>query len=66
MVNNNPGTSGIQNCHQAILGGDFAQTTRIINGGIECPGSQSATARAQYFKNNCTLINVAPGTKLVC
>jgi len=66
MVNYNPGTSGVQNCHQAIMSGDFGQTTRIINGGIECPGSQSAQQRAQYFENNCALINVSPGTKLVC
>ncbi|HEY1537402.1 MAG TPA: chitinase, partial [Polyangiaceae bacterium] len=66
MVNNNPGTAGVQNCHQAILSGDFAQTTRIINGGIECPGSQSAQQRAQYFKNDCALINVTPGNSLVC
>ena len=66
VVNNNPGTQGIQNCHQAMLGGDFAQTTRIINGGIECPGSQSAQARATYFKNNCALLSVTPGNNLVC
>ena len=66
MVNYNPGTAGVQNCHQAISGGDFGQTTRIINGGIECPGSQSAKDRAQYFKNNCMLIKVDPGTLLVC
>jgi predicted chitinase len=66
MVNNNPGTAGVQNCHQAIMSGDFAQTTRIINGGIECPGSQSAQQRATYFKNDCALINVTPGNSLVC
>jgi chitinase len=66
MINNNPGTQGVQNCHQAILNGDFAQTTRIINGGIECPGTQSAQARAQYFKNNCMQLNVTPGNSLVC
>jgi predicted chitinase len=66
MVNYNPGTAGVQNCHQAILTGDFGQTTRIINGGIECPGTTSAQQRAQYFKNNCMLINVTPGPNLVC
>jgi len=66
MVNYNPGTAGVQNCHQAILGGDFGQTTRIINGGIECPGSQSAKDRAQYFKNDCGVISVDPGSLLVC
>ena len=66
MVNYNPGTAGVQNCHQAILGGDFGQTTRIINGGIECPGSQSAKDRAQYFKNDCSVISVDPGSLLVC
>jgi predicted chitinase len=66
MINYNPGTAGIQNCHQAILGGDFAQTTRIINGGIECPGSQSAQDRAQYFKNDCSALSVDPGSSLVC
>jgi len=66
MVNYNPGTAGVQNCHQAIMSGNFGQTTRIINGGIECPGSQSAQQRAQYFKNDCALINVTPGNNLVC
>jgi predicted chitinase len=66
MINNNPGTAGIENCHAAILTGDFAQTTRIINGGIECPGSQSAQDRAQYYKNNCSDLMVDPGTLLVC
>ena len=66
IVHNNPGTAGVKNCHQAIQAGDFAQTTRIINGGIECPGSQSAITRADYFKNNCTILNVSPGTALVC
>ena len=66
MINYNPGTQGVQNCHQAILGGDFGQTTRIINGGIECPGSQAAQDRAQYYKNNCSTLGVDPGTLLVC
>lgn len=65
-VHNNPGTAGVKNCHQAISIGDFAQTTRIINGGIECPGSQSAATRAEYFKTNCSLLNVSPGSSLVC
>ncbi len=66
MVNFNAGTPGIQNCHQAILTGDFGQTTRIINGGIECPGSQSARDRAQYYTNDCSKIAVSPGSSLVC
>lgn len=65
-VHKNPGTAGVQNCHEAMKGGDFGQTTRIINGGIECPGSASAVTRAEYFKNNCSLLNVAPGDRLVC
>jgi predicted chitinase len=66
IVHNNPGTAGVKNCHQAIQAGDFAQTTRIINGGIECPGSQSAQTRAQYFQSNCSKLNVSPGSNLVC
>ncbi len=66
VVHNNPGAAGTKNCHQAISSGDFGQTTRIINGGIECPGSQSAITRADYFKNNCSLLNVKPGDALVC
>jgi predicted chitinase len=66
VVHSNPGTAGVQNCHQAISGGDFAQTTRIINGGIECPGSQSAITRADYYKNNCSKLGVSPGSSLVC
>lgn len=66
VIHNNPGTAGTKNCHQAIQAGDFAQTTRIINGGIECPGSQSAATRAQYFKTNCGLLGVSPGSSLVC
>jgi len=66
VVHNNPGTAGTKNCHQAIQAGDFAQTTRIINGGIECPGSASAVTRADYYKSNCTKLNVSPGNSLVC
>jgi predicted chitinase len=66
VVHNNPGTPGTKNCHQAIQAGDFAQTTRIINGGIECPGSQSAQTRAQYYQNNCSALQVSPGGNLVC
>jgi chitinase len=66
VVHNNPGTPGTKNCHQAIQAGDFAQTTRIINGGIECPGSQSAQTRAQYYQNNCNTLQVSPGGNLVC
>jgi hypothetical protein len=66
VVHNNPGTSGTKNCHQAIVGGDFAQTTRIINGGIECPGSASAVTRADYYEANCSKLGVSPGDKLVC
>jgi hypothetical protein len=66
VVHNNPGTAGTKNCHQAIQAGDFAQTTRIINGGIECPGSASAMTRAEYYKNNCNLLSVSPGSSLVC
>jgi chitinase len=65
-VHHNPGTPGVKNCHQAISAGDFGQTTRIINGGIECPGSESAATRAEYFKTNCRLLDVSPGTSLVC
>jgi chitinase len=66
VIHNNPGTQGTQNCHQAIQGGDFAQTTRIINGGIECPGSDSAKTRAMYYTNNCGLLSVDPGGNTVC
>jgi predicted chitinase len=66
VVHNNPGTAGTKNCHQAIQAGDFAQTTRIINGGIECPGSASAVTRADYYKANCSKLNVSPGSSLVC
>jgi predicted chitinase len=66
VVHHNPGTAGTKNCHQAIQAGDFAQTTRIINGGIECPGSQSAQTRAQYYQNNCNALSVSPGSSLVC
>lgn len=66
VVHSNPGTPGTKNCHQAILAGDFAQTTRIINGGIECPGTESARIRAQYYQNNCSALGISPGTSLVC
>lgn len=66
VVHNNPGTAGTKNCHEAIKAGDFAQTTRIINGGIECPGSESAKTRAQYYTTNCGLLSVSPGGNLVC
>lgn len=65
-IHKNPGTQGTQNCHDAIKAGDFAQTTRIINGGIECPGSDSAKTRANYFTTNCGLLSVSPGGNLVC
>jgi chitinase len=66
VVHKNPGTAGTQNCHQAIQAGDFAQTTRIINGGVECPGSDSAKTRAQYYQNDCTILSISPGNSLVC
>jgi len=66
VVHNNPGTAGTKNCHQAIQAGDFAQTTRIINGGVECPGSDSAKTRAEYYKKDCTILGVTPGNSLVC
>jgi predicted chitinase len=66
VVHNNPGTSGTQNCHQAIMAGDFAQTTRIINGGIECPGSASAVTRSEYYQSNCSKLGVSAGSSLVC
>jgi len=66
VVHNNPGTAGTKNCHQAIQAGDFAQTTRIINGGVECPGSASAKTRAQYFQSDCTILGISAGNNLVC
>jgi chitinase len=66
VIHSNPGTAGVQNCHAAMQSGDFAQTTRIINGGIECPGTASAITRSDYFKNNCSKLGVSPGNKLVC
>lgn len=66
VIHSNPGTAGVQNCHAAMQSGDFAQTTRIINGGIECPGTASAITRSDYFKNNCSKLGVSPGSKLVC
>lgn len=65
-IHKNPGTQGTQNCHDAMKSSDFAQTTRIINGGIECPGSASAVTRSEYYKTNCGLLSVTPGDKLVC
>lgn len=70
MVYYNTGASGTENCHAAILSGDFGQTTRIINGGIECNGTATGTSsaqdRAQYYKNNCGTLSVDPGSQLGC
>jgi predicted chitinase len=45
-----------QNCHQAIAGGNFGTTIRIIKG--DCG---SSTERVDQYKKNCTLLGIDPG-----
>jgi len=54
-------------CHTAILGGNFGQTTRIING-IEC-GSDPASkqnSRVALYKEFCAAMGINPRGTLTC
>ena len=54
-------------CHAAILGGDFSQTTRIING-IECGGDPASKqySRAKLYKAFCAAMGINPHGSLIC
>jgi chitinase len=59
-----------RNCHGAIIGPppSFAQTIRIINGGIECGHGfdQRVENRVNAYTNFCSSLGVNPGTDLRC
>jgi hypothetical protein len=53
-VHSNPGAGSPGVCHEAMNQNNFGQTTRIINGGIECAGdSSSACKRAEIYTRFC-------------
>jgi len=51
-------------CHTAILGKNFGQTTRVINGG-ECGGTLQ-NARVLLFKVFCAALGINAGGTLTC
>jgi predicted chitinase len=56
--------SAVGVCHQAILGNNFGQTTRIING-IEC-GTTTQDPRWRLFKEFCAALGINGGGTLKC
>jgi len=59
-----------RNCHGAITNNppSFAQTIRIINGGVECDGKRPdlVQSRVDKYKAFCTSFGVSPGSDLIC
>jgi basic endochitinase B len=56
-------------CHAAILNNDFAMTTNIINGGIECNADPASKqhSRIILFKQFAAALGITTGgAKLVC
>jgi len=72
MVQSNAGAGGEGNPHRAILQGNFGQTTRIINGGIECGApNASACKRIDLYLRFCqalglTQADCTTGVTLTC
>jgi chitinase len=56
--------SAVGICHQAIVGGNFGQTTRIING-IECGGTLQ-DSRVTLYKQFCAALGINAGGTLRC
>jgi predicted chitinase len=56
--------SAVGVCHTAITGGNFGQTTRIING-IECGGTLQ-DSRVLLYKQFCAALGINPGGNLRC
>jgi predicted chitinase len=53
-IHSNPGAGSPGVCHDAMNQSNFGQTTRIINGGVECNGdSASSCQRAAYYVRFC-------------
>ncbi len=71
-IHSNPGAGYPGVCHEAMTQNNFGQTTRIINGGIECAGdSASACKRAEIYTRFCqamgnTLDQCTSGITLNC
>jgi predicted chitinase len=56
-------------CHGAIMGQNFGETTRIINGGLECgggPNKVGAAARANLYTTYAAALGINPRGQLVC
>ncbi len=52
-----------------VSGGGFGETTRAINGDLECDGGPSSSAqqwRVQFYTEFCNLLGVDPGPNLNC
>lgn len=71
-IHSNPGAGWPGVCHEAMNQNDFGQTTRIINGGIECAGdAASSCKRAEIYTRFCqalgnTLAQCTEGVTLDC
>jgi hypothetical protein len=51
-------------CHTAIVGNNFGQTTRVING-IECGGTLQ-NSRIVLYKQFCAALGINAGGTLSC
>jgi predicted chitinase len=58
-------------CHTAMVSGahNFGDTTRIINGALECgggPNQTGAKARADLYSTFCAALGINPTGQLLC
>jgi hypothetical protein len=55
-------------CHDAMVSGNFGNTIRVINGGLECNGNNVGEMqdRVQYYQKFCQMLGVDPGSSLTC
>ena len=53
--------------HAGIVAGNFGDTIRAINGGIECSGpNEGANERIEHYQDFCGKLGVDPGSQLTC
>jgi len=60
--------AGSKTGHAASSNGQFGETIRTINGGLECNGKNRAAVqnRVQHYQRFCKLLGVDPGNSLGC
>jgi len=60
--------AGSKTSHAASVSGQFGETIRTINGGLECNGKNRAAVqdRVQRYQRFCKLLGVDPGNHLGC